>query len=137
MKHLKILLIALIVSAGFAVQAQYISINTSGTAGSPKAILDLSNNPNLGFLLPNVSLTSPTSSSPITSPADGLLVYNTNSNLAQMPFGVGLYFWSASGNQWYYLNNSGTPPTGVTSVGLTLPSMFNVSGSPVTSSGTF
>ena len=46
-----------------------------------------------GVLLPNVSLTSLTSSLPIVNPANSLMVYNTNINI-----GKGFYFWK--GGKW-------------------------------------
>ncbi|HTB32546.1 MAG TPA: hypothetical protein VK808_10995, partial [Bacteroidia bacterium] len=71
---------ALIVSVFHTVNAQNIAINSSGTGGNSAAILDLSDasNSNLGFAMPNVDLVSMSSANPITSPPEGLIVWNTN-----------------------------------------------------------
>lgn len=45
------------------------------------------------MLVPRVSLLSPTDAVTIPSPANSLLVYNTNVNKAQMPDGEGFYYW--------------------------------------------
>jgi hypothetical protein len=72
---------------------------------------------NKGLLIPRVSLTSSLSNpSPVTSPAVGLLVFNSGSNQA-----IGFYYWngtswvligsgSSSGNYWSITGNSGTTP---------------------------
>jgi len=68
-----------------------------------------------GLLIPRVTLTNDlTNASPITSPATGLLVFNTGANQA-----VGLYFWdgsswnlfnagSISSDYWNLAGNAGT-----------------------------
>jgi hypothetical protein len=62
---------------------------------------------NKGFLPPRVALTASNSSSPVTSPTAGLLVYNT-ATAGTTPYEVspGYYYWS--GAAWYKLaeNNS-------------------------------
>lgn len=61
---------------------------------------------NQGFLPPRVALTSTTSASPITSPATGLIVYNTatvgtyTSSTRVVP---GYYFWN--GTKWFNWSN--------------------------------
>lgn len=60
------------------------------------AALDIVSN-DKGVLIPRVSLSSDLSSpSPVSSPATGLLVYNSGSNLEE-----GFYFWN--GSQWRHL----------------------------------
>ena len=99
-----------------------ISINLSGSPSpNPTAILDLSDvsNNQTGLLLPNVSLSDVTLTSPFaTTPATGLIVWNTNAATTG-GFGVGFYYFD--GTQWDYLNNSGTSSSGVTSVTGTAP----------------
>lgn len=73
--------------------AQGISINTSGSAADPSAILDV-NSANLGILIPRVALTDTNDAITITSPASSMLVFNTN-NTANLVSG------------YYY--NEGTP----------------------------
>ena len=82
-----------------ALQGQNVAMNNAGTKAAPSAILDLSNNPALGLLLPNVHLANITDATTITGAPDGLIVYNTNTG---MPDGVGFYYWSASASTWYY-----------------------------------
>lgn len=117
--HYKNIFIAAALSISTFVYSQNgnVSINLSGALSNKKAIVDLSDpsNANLGFLITNVSLQSPTDVSTINPPSNGMLVWNTN---PAMPDGIGFYFWS--GTTWYYLYNSGnavvgpTGPTGPT-----------------------
>src|ERR1700674_4394704 len=78
---------------------------------------------NKGILIPRISLVSPSDVVTINTPATGLLVYNSNSNLVQMPDGLGFYFWdgvkwikmlttgSSSGSGWLTTGNAGTSGT--------------------------
>jgi hypothetical protein len=74
--------------------------------------------PDRGLLIPRVTLTASLSNpSPVTSPAVGLLVFNSGANQA-----IGFYYWngsswtligsggSPSGNYWSITGNSGTTP---------------------------
>ena len=71
-----------------------------------------------GLLIPRVTLTSDlTSPNPVTSPATGLLVFNSGTNQA-----IGFYYWdgvhwvalggggSSGGDYWSLFGNSGTSP---------------------------
>ena len=60
------------------VAAQGVAINTSATAANVATILDLTNTSKLGLLVPRVLSIS---SSSLTAPAQGLLFYNTSTNL--------------------------------------------------------
>ena len=60
-----------------------------------------------GILIPRVSLTGSYNSSPVTSPAIGLLVFNTNTASDVTP---GFYFWS--GSLWKALSGGGSQGTG-------------------------
>jgi hypothetical protein len=62
------------------------------TSPDPSAKLDVSAS-NKGFLPPRVTLTSLTVASPITNPAEGLLVYNNGANL-NVP--AGYYYWNGA-----------------------------------------
>jgi hypothetical protein len=62
-----------------------------------------------GFLPPRVTLTSATSASPITSPAEGLLVYNVGSVGLQ----AGYYYWN--GANWATIATASSAGNGVTS----------------------
>src|ERR1017187_1300324 len=92
---LKHAFMALLTSVSFTLYSQNVAINLSGApSASTTAILDLSDASNsaLGMLLPNVSLSSPTSISPFAStPTAGMIVWNTNGG---MPLGVGYYYWT-------------------------------------------
>lgn len=46
-----------------------------------------------GFLPPRVALTATNAASPVTAPAEGLMVYNTTSNASIVP---GYYYWNGS-----------------------------------------
>ena len=87
--------------------AQHISINTSGTAADASAMLDLNsgNSGTKGFLPEQVVLTATNVAAPVTSPATGLLVYNTNT-AGTTPNNVvpGYYYWN--GTIWALLENS-------------------------------
>ena len=76
-----------------AVTAQTNSVGIGTAIPNSSAILDITST-SKGVLLPRVSLGSVTDGTAITTPATGLLVYNTN---AAMPAGTGIFY------------NSGTP----------------------------
>ena len=75
-----------------------------------------------GFLLPSLTTTQRNA---ITTPATGLQVYNNTTNKIS-------YY---DGSSWVELG-SGTGGGTVTSVGLSMPSAFTVTNSPVTTNGT-
>jgi len=80
--------------------SQNIAVNTTGAPANSSAILDLSNVANLGFLPPSVALTAINSALPITTPATGLVVYNT-ANAGVAPNAVvsnHYYYWD--GAKW-------------------------------------
>ena len=60
-----------------------------------------------GFLPPRVALTATNSASPVISPANGLMVFNTASAGAS-PFNVvpGYYYWDGIGQQWVSLSTT-------------------------------
>lgn len=117
MKKLTFILVLGFAAINFA-NAQSVAINKAGNSGNAAAALDLSDASNnaLGFLMPNVSITSVNSASPVTSPPDGLIVYNTNASTTG-GFGKGYYYWSSGSSKWLYLlNNTSTSSGTVTSV---------------------
>ncbi len=129
--------LCLSVSSTLFSQSGNIAINKAGNnTANPSAILDLSDasNANLGLLLPSVTFTSSVDATTIPSPQTGLIVYNPTTSVSNGLSGAGFYYWT--GSQWDYLSNSGYSSAGVSSVGLTMPSIFSVSGSPITSAGT-
>ena len=68
------------------------SANTTPTADG-SAVLELQS-PDMGFLIPKVTLTALTDPSPVTTPATGLLVYNVTGGAIY----EGFYFWD--GSKW-------------------------------------
>ncbi len=60
-----------------------------------------------GFLPPRVALTATNSASPISNPANGLMVFNTASAGAS-PFNVvpGYYYWDGVGGRWVSLSTT-------------------------------
>lgn len=79
------------------VSAQNVAINSTGSAPDASSMLDVASS-SKGFLIPRVSLTSSTDASTISTPATSLLIYNTNTAVAN---GKGYYF------------NNGTPASPV------------------------
>lgn len=79
-----------------------VAINPTGTVANNSAMLDV-DSPSKGMLIPRVALTSTTNTSPITSPATSLLVYNTATISDVIP---GYYYWD--GSKWVQLQATGT-----------------------------
>lgn len=66
------------------------------TSPSPSAKLEVAST-NQGFLPPRIALTATNATSPVTSPATGLLVYNTaTAGTAPNNVAPGYYFWNGS-----------------------------------------
>ena len=68
---------------------QGVAINNDGTAPHASAMLDIKSS-NKGILVPRVSLLHTSDAVTIPSAANGLLVFNTNSQMAD---GEGFYYW--------------------------------------------
>jgi hypothetical protein len=85
-------------ASSIALNAQVVSINTTGAVGDNSAILDVDAT-NKGFLIPRVSLTSVTDNTTIASPATSLLIYNT-ATIGVYPNSIipGFYYWD--GTKW-------------------------------------
>ncbi len=111
------------VCAVYAQQSVGIGTNTP----NPRAVLQLvSPGQNQGFLLPKLTTAQITSLGSSLGAGDiGLQVYDS---LLQQ-----IRYWN--GTAWLTVSTATSMGT-VTSVGLSLPSIFTVSGSPVTTSGT-
>src|SRR5215831_1085899 len=75
------------------------------------------NAPDKGVLIPRISLTNIATAAPVTSPATGLLVYNTNASVAGGS-GIGFYHWDGlqwqsvltDSKGWKLSGNTGTNP---------------------------
>ncbi len=115
-------LFSLLITPLYAQQSVGIGTNTP----NPNAVLQLvSPGQNQGFLLPKLTTGQITSLGLTLVAADkGLQVYDS---LLQQ-----IRYWD--GSSWLTLSTSAASGT-VSSVGLSLPAIFNVSGSPVTTSG--
>lgn len=77
---------------------------------------------NKGFLPPRVTLTSVTDASTITSPAEGLLVYNTGANIN---LAAGYYYWN--GSNWATIATASSPNQTVDYVSVTRTTLQTVS----------
>jgi len=92
--------------------AQNVGIGTASPNVSAKLeIVDA----NRGILLPRVALTSTTVAAPVASPANWLIVFNTNTI---NDVSEGLYYWNgtrwvrlSTSNDWTLLGNAGTNPS--------------------------
>lgn len=113
----KFLVVFLSVCTAGSVIAQGVGVNTDGSAPDASAILDVKAT-DKGLLVPRVSLSDVTSASPVTSPATGILVYNTNASVTGGN-GTGFYYWTGSqwirldpsnSGDWRLTGNSGTNP---------------------------
>ena len=97
-----------------------LTLSTTGTGGNvgignnnpdPSAILDLSNNNNVGLVVPKVALTQTTTAAPVVAPVTDLMVYNTATQNDVKP---GYYFWD--GTEWMRLFSSNLPVVSTVSV---------------------
>jgi hypothetical protein len=95
------LLLVIFLSLGLRGQNEGVSIKNSPSAPHASAMLDVGSS-SKGLLIPHVSLSSlSSSSSPVSGPADGLLVYNTNTAVST---GSGFYYWSQDDLLWLKLS---------------------------------
>ncbi|MFB6258674.1 MAG: hypothetical protein ABEH38_08270, partial [Flavobacteriales bacterium] len=103
-KHL--LLLPLILLLGFlkGVQAQSVSINTTGNAPDPSAMLHVEAT-SKGLIVPRVQLNDSTTAAPVTSPAEGLIIYNETGSEPK-----GLYYWDSGLGSWVMVGD-GAPDT--------------------------
>lgn len=93
---------------------QNIGINTSGNPADASSMLDIVSS-SKGLLIPRVSLTSTTDVTTISSPANSLLVYNTNAGMTGGS--IGYWYYDAPNLVWVKLGvgSTGTAgPTGAT-----------------------
>ncbi len=132
--------LAILIGCGFftvAVNAQFISMNTAGSAGNASAILDLSANAHLGFLMPAVTFTSTVDITTIPSAPAGLIVYNPTASTSNGLSGAGFYYWTGAtgspANTWLYLSNTGTPGNIYNVTGANSINVTPTSGAPVVS----
>ena len=93
--------------AGLLLSMQVIAQTGIGTSTpDPSAKLHVASD-RLGFLPPRVTLTATNSASPITSPANGLMVFNTvTAGTSPNQVVPGYYYWDATGLQWVSLSTT-------------------------------
>ncbi len=104
MKKILFFFAVLSIMAKFSDAQVAISDDVAYTPNS-SALLDIhSKDGDMGLLIPQVELVSETSASPISNPANGLLVYNSGTNL-----NPGYYFWSSSESKWKMLYSGYVP----------------------------
>ncbi len=98
----------------FSALSQNVGINSTGNSPDPSAGLDIDFN-NKGVLLPRIALSSETDNSTISSPTEGLIIYNTTNTGSLTP---GFYYWNGSKwsrlfddeNVWSLTGNNNTTP---------------------------
>lgn len=91
-RNLGALLLMLLLQHHFTLTAQNIAINSTGNSPDASAMLDVQST-GKGMLIPRVSLTALNAAAPLTSPAQSLLVYNTNTAIDG---GTGYYYNAGS-----------------------------------------
>ncbi len=84
----------------------YAQTGIGTTTPDASAKLDVSSS-NKGFLPPRVALSATNSASPVTNPANGLMVFNT-ATAGSSPFQVvpGYYYWDGVGLKWVSLSTT-------------------------------
>ena len=91
-------ILLLIISVGMFAQN---NIGIGTTTPNASAMLDITAT-DMGLLIPRVTLNDASTAAPITSPAEGLLIYNYNGTEAH-----GFWYWD--GTQWVQVGSgSGT-----------------------------
>ncbi|MCX6248177.1 MAG: hypothetical protein NTW10_10605 [Bacteroidetes bacterium] len=103
MKKILTLLVVFFAVGSLQFYGQNVAVNDDGSAPDASAMLDVKSTTR-GFLPPRVALTTTSSASPITSPADGLFVYDTASVSDVTP---GYYYWLTS--QWVRFTTGAIP----------------------------
>lgn len=96
---MKVVLMLILTSAiSCLTNAQSLAVNSTGSAANSSAMLDVSS-PVKGLLIPRVALLAKNDPSPVTSPVESLLIYNTVvSGTGVNVVTPGYYYWS--GSQW-------------------------------------
>jgi len=96
------------------IAASYAQVKIGPTTSSPNlgAMLDVESS-NRGFLPPRISLGTNTAQLNGIQPADGMVVYNLNTDVAGTLSGVGLYIWY--GGKWNQLADKNFLSTNYTS----------------------
>jgi hypothetical protein len=113
----KALLSLLLLACNIQLFAQNVGIGTATPV--PSAKLDITST-NSGLLIPRVALLNVTNgTTPVATPANGLLVYNTNAAVTGGS-GVGFYYWDVSTWRRLTASGSGVSDVTTTTAGLTI-----------------
>jgi hypothetical protein len=83
----------------------------------PSSVLEIQST-NKGMLVPRIALVAANSASPVTTPADALLIYNiATSGAGSNAVSPGFYYWSIAGSRWIAISvttsNNGNTGFGV------------------------
>jgi hypothetical protein len=130
---MKKLLFITLFALAFASSKAQTGISAAGTAPDASAMLDVIAT-DKGFLAPRIALTTNSSTAaPITSPANGLLIFNTATVGDVTP---GFYYWSTATSSWQRVaagtgSNLFTAGTGLSWSGNTLNSVWTVNGTHI------
>ncbi len=118
LKKLSLIFVSIILLTNIT-YSQNVAINDDGTAPENSAILDINTTAgDKGLLIPRIDLDDASTASPITSPAEGLMIYNETGTEPH-----GLYYWdgsewinfsSASGGSGLWTRNEGNGYTYLT-----------------------
>ncbi|MDA3911837.1 MAG: hypothetical protein PF448_10820 [Bacteroidales bacterium] len=105
MQHNKLtVIISLLIILSIQGFSQGVAINTDGSNADGSAMLDVKAN-DKGVLIPRVNIADLSTAAPVTTPAEGLLVYNINATT-----GEGFYYWNSSEWTRLTINNDERPP---------------------------
>lgn len=113
------------------------TINSTGSAGGVTSVNTLQGA--LTFSVANGITLTPTSSTNLqigTTLTQGVASLNGLNGVLTLTAGTGISLTSTSGTNITIANTGGGGGSGVTSVGMTVPSWLSVSGSPITTTGT-
>ena len=76
------------------------NVGVGTTTPNASAALDI-NSANKGMLVPRIALTAANVASPVSTPADALLIYNTATAGTQgNAVSPGFYYWNAAAERW-------------------------------------
>jgi hypothetical protein len=101
---MKKIVFIILVGCAFVKASAQTGIGTTTPDASAKLEVSATNK---GFLPPRVALTATNAASPITSPANGLMVFNT-ATAGSSPYEVvpGYYYWDGTGLKWVSLSTT-------------------------------
>ena len=101
---MKKIVFIILISCAFVKANAQTGIGTTTPDASAK--LDVTST-NKGFLPPRVALTASNAASPITTPANGLMVFNTvTAGVSPYQVVPGYYYWDATGLKWVSLSTT-------------------------------